>query len=356
MPEYVWKTNFTSQQWQSAYKSLDIHKRSLLTAWEQGQAFKKAGFEIFRLGIYENQKPKALILVINTPAKRGRFLKVFVNFSDDSPPEALFRSLIERLKSLASETSAIFINLASCLMNTANNVDLMTKFKLRLSLINLTTPSTLKLDLTDLSEESLFRGKRYAKLRYEIRQAEDNNLSVTVDNSLSGIESFLKIHQLTQHRQKFVQEPLSFIKIQALEFFKANKLHLYLVHEEDNSEALASAVMIDLEGERSYLYGGSSTRGQTVGASYLLQKQAISDALKQGLSVYNLWGVAPPKATSKHNFYGLTIFKSKFTRTRYDYLPTYTLSIKKLHYLFFWILTRLEKNTLLRHLLFKFRH
>ena len=354
---YTFKTKLTARQWQAAYQQLDIHRRNLLTSWEQGETFKELGYQIWRWGVFKDRQPAALVLVVNTPAKRGRFLKAFVNFADDPPDEKLTGLVFEKLRTAAETAGAVFVNLQTFLIDTPDVRSLMKRLKLKPSLVNLTTPSTLKIDLRPLTAETLFASKRYIKTRYKIRRAEKAGLKAVVDNSSEGLEAFLKLHHRTQLRQRFVQEPLDFIRAQCEVFRRAEKLAVYLVYEsESRREALAGGVMIDGGGERSYLYGASSPAGHKVHAPYLLQKQAILDALEDQTEIYNLWGIAPPQAPPGHNFLGLTVFKLGFADQRYDYLPSWSLIIDRRRYFLIWMLTRLEKNEFLRRKLFKWRH
>lgn len=354
---YIFKTQLTARQWQTAYRQLDIHRRNLLTSWEQGETFKELGYQVWRWAVFKEQQAVALVLAVDTPARRGRFLKAFVNFADDPPNGELAALVFEKLRATAETARAVFVNLQTCLMATPANRSLMKRLKLKPSLVNLTTPSTLKIDLKSLTAESLFASKRYVKTRYKIRKAEKAGLRVVVDNSPEGQEAFLELHHRTQLRQRFVQEPLDFIRAQCEVFRQAEKLAVYLVYESsERREALAGGVMIDVAGERSYLYGASSPAGHKSHASYLLQKQAILDALEDSMEAYNLWGIAPPQASPKHNFWGLTVFKLSFADRRYDYLPSWSLVIDRRRYFLIRMLTRLEKNDFLRRGLFKWRH
>jgi lipid II:glycine glycyltransferase (peptidoglycan interpeptide bridge formation enzyme) len=66
-------------------------------------------------------------------------------------------------------------------------------------------------------------------------------------------------------------------------------------------------------GETSYHHGASATAFKHIPASYLLQWQAICDALRRGDRIYNFWGIAPPHPpTEKHPFDGVSLFKTGF--------------------------------------------
>jgi lipid II:glycine glycyltransferase (peptidoglycan interpeptide bridge formation enzyme) len=67
------------------------------------------------------------------------------------------------------------------------------------------------------------------------------------------------------------------------------KLHIYKAIYKNR--LLASALMLDFAGARTFLFGGSAEQFKNVMAPYWLHFQAMLDAKKLGLRQYDFWGV-----------------------------------------------------------------
>ena len=341
------KTDFTSASWQEAWQTMEAENCNLLTSWEEGEAYAKSGHKIWRLGLYRDRQLVALALAVLVEARRGRFLKVPggpLFCLRDRRLQAVF---LERLRILAREQKCAFVRLQPYLSDNEENRLFMRELKLRPSPASLNGAHTLKIDLTQPTEDIL-GSKLYKNTRYYISKAKRSGLAVREDNTEKALADFLQLLEYTQKNQDFVANRQQFIKTQFQSYARSDKAHLYQVLEKDTDELLAGAIVIDQDGEAAYLYGASSKRGQALKAPYLLQWQAIVEAQKRGLETYNLWGAAPPAAGEKHRFAGLTRFKRNFSNSYYSYLPSHDAAVDAKRYwpVYLWEIYETKKRRL----------
>ena len=345
------KTKFDFKAWLDAWQKFNPINSNLLTSWEEAEAYRLDEQKVWRLGVYKNGQPIALMIAVLIEARRGRFLKVAGGPLFKTQDIEQQKLTIEKLKAIALKEKCSFVRMQPYLLDTPENRHFMKALKLKVSPVNLNAPNTLKVDLLQPSEKIL-GSKHYKNTRYYINLAKRFNLRVERDDTPEALEEFLKLLKRTQQNQGFLSNSFSFIRSQLKAYAKLKKIHLYRVlnaADADNpNEILAGAVIIDSGGEAAYLYGASSVDGQKLKAPYILQWQIILDAQARGLKTYNLWGIAPQDAKTNHRFIGLTRFKKNFSSKRYEFLPSYDLILNKWRYLPVYLLDTYETKR--RHL------
>ena len=95
---------------------------------------------------------------------------------------------------------------------------------------------------------------------------------------------------------------------------------------------LAQAFIIFYGNEAAYHYGVSTQEGREYPGAYLIQWEAVKEAKKRGLKIYNFWGVAPADNPA-HRFYRISIFKRGFSGIDVQYLHAQDLIINRPKYL-----------------------
>lgn len=112
-------------------------------------------------------------------------------------------------------------------------------------------------------------------------------------------------------------------------FSDAGQGRFYAIDGADGEPAVMG-YLIRVGSRAFYKDGGSERDRVTPGMSNLLLWQMMLDARDAGATEFDLFGVAPPWATStaEHPSYGLGLFKLSFSRERTDYIGAFDLIIR----------------------------
>jgi len=149
-----------------------------------------------------------------------------------------------------------------------------------------------------------------------IRRAQKEGVTVQAsDDPVRDLPEFLRLHEETRKRHKFVPYGDAFFRAQVNHFALRGEVLLYLARY--SGEVIASSIHMRVAGETSYHHGASTQKYRNIPASYLLQWTAITDALRRDDRIYNFWGISPEGVT-KHPFAGVRTFKTAFGGTSLD--------------------------------------
>ncbi len=171
-------------------------------------------------------------------------------------------------------------------------------------------PSTTSvLDLTH-GWEAIEAGMK-AKTRYNIRLAEKKGVTVDV-SGLEAFEDFTRLLEQTAVRDGFSLHPIGYYKAMLESLNGGGAVRAFLAIARYDDRPIAANLMVDFNGQRTYLHGASSNLHRNVMAPYLLHKFLLVDAIEKGMSSYDFWGVAPVGASLKHPWAGVTRFKLGF--------------------------------------------
>lgn len=273
---------------------------ALFQSWEWGDVEKKLGHNVWRL-----EWPGAVAQVIKVPARRGTFLHVRHGpvFSD----EKILPKILDDLTKLARKEHAWFVRISP-------QVTHLSAFNLKSAPIHaMDAEICWVLDL-DKSEEELLAGMRKTT-RYEIKHASAVKVEKTRD-----LDRFLKLYNATSQRQRFVGHT------GIREEFEMLDTTLYVASHEGVD--LAAAMIVYFGAEAIYHHGASVP--SKIPASYALQWEAIREAKKRGMKVYNFWGIAPDDRRN-HPWWGLTVFKTGFGGRRVQYIHAQDLAVSPLY-------------------------
>ena len=186
--------------------------------------------------------------------------------------------------------------------------------------------ATLLLDLNQ-SEDELLAGMRQTTRRY-IRQAERAGLEVVVDTTGDRLGDFYMALQQVNQRRQFGVHTLEYYT-KAWEALGGGKLaQPYLLMVQKGEEVLGSYFVVRV-GDKSWeLYGGVNEAGMKLKANYLLKWQSILQMKRNGVTIYDQWGVAPLQEVGgnydkQHHLAGVTYFKEGFGGRRITYVGGY---------------------------------
>ncbi|OGG18034.1 hypothetical protein A3D78_00875 [Candidatus Gottesmanbacteria bacterium RIFCSPHIGHO2_02_FULL_39_14] len=315
-------------QWE---KFITSHSpQSFFQSWNWGETInrtrdKKVLF-LNRYGLFnDNNVLIGIFQLVKVNARRGIFLHIRHGpiLSQWDKPVLYF--LKNYLIQLSKIEKASFVRL-SPLVLPQNNLDRLFN---KMGFVNSPIASLdgeycWVLDL-DKSEDDLLKSMRKTT-RYLIRWALKNNIVINTSADRKDLDEFLDLYHLTAKRQHFAKH--QGIK-EEFEIFGSQ--HQALIFKGYYQKKLLSAAIIIFY-QNQAIYHHSASRQQKIPVNYLLQWQAIRQAKKRQMKMYNFWGIAPP-FRNRHPWNNLTLFKKGFGGRIIEYYHCRDLPVNKLSYL-----------------------
>lgn len=278
-------------------------------SWNWGEVQKKLGFNIARRGLFEKSKSKKLVgvcLITNINARRGHFLHlrhgpVLPRFLD-----SYLDLFISYVKQIARKDRASFLRISPLIeKERAKESFFAGKKFISAPMHNMDAEVCWVLDIS-IPEDELFKNMRKTH-RYLIKKAQSLNIKIIRTKNISKIDSFLDLYRSLSVRKSFV--PHTGIREELNIFGKDDQEELFLAYYNDT---LISAALVAYVGNMAiYRHSASSELYRNIPASYLIQWEAIKEAKKRGINIYNFWGIAPQNKP-RHPWKGLTLFKTGF--------------------------------------------
>lgn len=316
---------------------LKCKDKTFVNSWSWGEFQKKEGEKIWRLGIYMNNDMVGVALVIKVKARRGTFLFVphGPNTIDEGKRSEVLTILMNRLKEIAKEESALFVRVAPIWERNEKNIEIFKSLRFKKAPTHMHPEVTWELDITP-SEEDLMKNMRKTT-RYLVRQADKNEVvEISISTNISNLKDFEEIYAETVKRHHFAPFSPKYLENQFNSFSLDSQIIILL--GKLKGEVISSAIVVFWQGG-AYYHHGASTSNQKVPISYLLQWTAIKEAKKRNCLSYNFWGIAEEIKNkddikkSKHPWAGLTLFKMGFGGARKEYVKTQDLPISARYYL-----------------------
>lgn len=176
----------------------------------------------------------------------------------------------------------------------------------------------------DKSEDELLKEMK-PKGRYNINLAKKHELKVEWGINDQSIRALFNLYSQTAKRADFNGRNLAYFQKLA-QVLKENEAGDIIIVSK-NSEPLSALLLSFYGGVCSYLYGGSGG-DRSLMAPYLAHWEAITEAKKREMKIYDLLAIAPPEpsandelktenwklktAARPHPHAGLTRFKTQF--------------------------------------------
>src|SRR5258708_6675541 len=159
--------------------------------------------------------------------------------------------------------------------------------------------------------------------RYLIRKAKTMPIEILQTTKKENLEIFLTLLQKLSKEKNFVVH--NEIEKEFTIFAKDNECLLLLAKYEGK---IIAGACIDFIGNMAiYRHAATDENYRTIPASYLLQWEAILEAIKRGKTFYNFMGIAPEHAKKSHPWQGFTLFKTGFGGDLEYYYPTMDLPL-----------------------------
>jgi lipid II:glycine glycyltransferase (peptidoglycan interpeptide bridge formation enzyme) len=262
----------------------------------------------FYLQLNDGDGAVGCCLVIHVKARRGDFL--YVPYGPFLKDPKYFPSFVTVLKELAAQQRVAFVRVSSYLADAPHHAVLFDEAGFKPAPLHMLAEHLWLLDIEGKSEEDILAGME-KQHRYLVRRAEKDGVTVRSSTDSADLQIFMDLHNETVRRHSFTPYPEGYFQSQ-LELFGADdQIRIFIAEFE--GKPMAAGVIMYYEGVASYHHGASTSDPayRKIPASYLLQWEAIREALRRKCHTYNFWGIAP-EGDKKHPFYGITHFKKGF--------------------------------------------
>ena len=316
-------------------------EKTFLQSWNWGEFQERMGNKIWRLGVFENEKPVAITLVSKVSARRGKFLLIQHGPTIKNSKSQPLDLLLEELKKIARKEGASFIRMNPLWERNRENQDLLKRFGFRNAPMHANAyEATWKLDIAPGEEELLKRMRKTT--RYLIRQTSKNQ-DITIEKSerLEDVEEYTNLNMEVARRQNFVPFSSGFIKNEFEVFLRDNEVLLFL--GKYGGELAAAAIVVFWSGIGFYHQAASRSKYARFSVPYLLLWEAIKEAKKRGCLLFDFWGYVDPQKQKKHPWAGPTLFKMGFGGRVQEYVKTQDLPLSKTYWLTY-IFEKLRKT------------
>ncbi len=307
-----------------------------LQSWEWGEARKKMGIEVLRIGEFNKDK---LSNVYQITFHKIPFVLMHWGFYFFQPkigylPRSEFPSkqVLEFLVNYGKKYGVIFIKIEPYVKSSEfkiQNSKLIhnSKFIILNSNHPLFPDWTQILDLTK-SEEELLK-VMHSKTRYNIRLAQKKGVVVKEMSNMKGFEIFSKLYFETCKRQQYYGHTPKYHKI-VWESLKNSMAHILIAFY--NNKPIAVYELFHFKDTLYYPYGGTSTEYRNVMAPNLLMWEAIKLGKKLGAKYFDMWGSLPPQYSQSHDWAGFTRFKEGYGGEFVQFIGSYDLVINPFLY------------------------
>jgi lipid II:glycine glycyltransferase (peptidoglycan interpeptide bridge formation enzyme) len=284
-----------------------------LQTWEWGEARKKTGVEVLRLGDGKNVFQLTLHRLPITDYRIGYL------------PRSVFptKEVLNFLFDYAKKNKIIFIKIEPYIEKSKlqmTNDKSITNFKLQISKHPLFPNWTQTLDITK-SEDELLKNM-HSKTRYNIRLAEKKGVVVKEMSNDKGFEIFSKLYFDTCKRQKYFGHTPKYHQI-VWNSLKKDISHILVAFYNDTP--LAAYELFYFKNILYYPYGGTSLEYRNLMASNLLMWEAIKLGKKLGAEKFDMWGSLSPGYDSSHSWSGFTRFKEGYGTKFTEFIGSYDL-------------------------------
>lgn len=310
-----------------------------LQSWEWGEARKKMGTAVERLGLFREDLLQSVFQMTLHPLPFGIGSIGYLPRSVVPNQE-----VVNFLTAYAQKNNLVFIKLEPYEEHhlSQGKIEQLAKdFPLLRSHHPLFPDWTQILDLNKKEDELLKNLK--SKTRYNIRLAQKKGVTVKEESNKKGFEIFTRLYFETCRRQNYFGHNLSYHKT-IWENLRSKIAHIYIAYYNDTP--LAAYELFLFHDRAYYVYGGTSLAYKQVMASNLLMWEAIQFAQRKGCKLFDMWGSLPPDYPQHHPWAGFTRFKEGYGTQFTRLTGSYDLVVQPQKYVLYSVLFRLRENYL----------
>lgn len=320
------KTIESRDVWEKFVNEYEPH--TFLQNWEWKLSQEIMGNKTFNLGIYNGDKLIGVAFVYKISARRGSFLFCPHGPLVNDDKENAYKEFFAFIKKMAKEEKVDFIRISPLEIKTEKICNLFKQSGFRDAPLHMHPELAWILNI-EPSEEKLLKEMK-KRTRYSINKAEKDGVELISSTELKDLDAFYDVYMETANRQDFVPFSKEYIRKEFDIFGKENKILIFFAKYQ--GEIIATAMIIYSNGSGFYHHGASTRKHSNITASEFLQWQAIREAKKRGMKLYNFWGVAPDDAPN-HPWIGLSRFKKGFGGFEEAYVHAQDFSVTMKYWL-----------------------
>lgn len=311
-----------------------------LQSWQWGEARKKMGIEVLRIGEYIDDHLRNVfqITIHQLPVTNLKIAYL---------PRSIFPSkeVLDYLYDWGEKNKIIFIKIEPFVekpkfltSNFQTNFNSQTtNFQFLKSSHPLFPAWTQVLDLTK-SEEELLKNMK-PKTRYNIRLAQKKGVIVKEMSNDEGFKIFSRLYFETCKRQKYFGHNPQYHKI-IWDSLKKNVAHILVAFYQNAPLTVYELFLFDKT--FYYPYGGSSLEHKNMMAANLLMWEAIRLGKKLGALKFDMWGSLAPDYNQNNPWAGFTRFKEGYGTTFIKMAGSYDLVVRPFYYSLYNLIYRLR--------------
>lgn len=296
---------------------------ALFQSWLWGDVQKASGETIWRMGIMNREEMVGIAQIVVVRAKRGTFLHVRHGPVLKNQNVLKWREFIDLTIPLARKERAWFIRVSPLLDNSDVTSRMFSSLGfLPAAIHEVDAERCWVLDI-DKKDDELLMGCRKTT-RYEIRLAQKMDVEIRKSEAVADIKYFNELYKETSKRHGFVGH--SSIEEEFAVFSREHRA--MLINGFWEGKICASALILFYGGQAIYHHGASISSKAPV--SYLVQWEAILEAKKRGIKLYNFYGIAPDDMPN-HPWRGITLFKKGFGGREISYIHAHDYPLSHLY-------------------------
>lgn len=302
-----------------------------LQSWEWGEARKKMGIEVLRIGEFDGDN------VINV--YQITFHRIpYTHFKIGYLPRSVMPSdeVVNFFYEYGKRNKVIFIKIEPYAKQVKSQkskaLPVGRQIKNNHTYIQKSPHPlfplwTQILDLTQ-SEDELLK-KMQSKTRYNVNLANKKGVTVKEMTNKEGFEIFSKLYFETCNRQKYLGHDKTYH--QKIFATLRNSISHILIAFYENTPLAAYEIFI-FNDVLYYPYGGSSDMRRNFMATNLLMWETIKFGKSRGVKKFDMWGSLPPSYDKKNPWSGFTRFKEGYGGDFVEFIGSYDLIIHPILY------------------------
>lgn len=300
------KEVITKEEWDGLVQKFEDH--TILQAWSWGEFRQAIGEEVYRFAYLDGEYAKGAALVTIEKTKYGRWMYVGYGPLVNDWTQNSYEEVLNHLKAFAKEKKCDYLTIDPQLLDIDENKKKLKSLGFVEAHRHIQANHKWLLDVTK-DEETLMMEMR-KNTRYSIKKALKDGVVIKKSANLEDFQLFQDALEETAKRKKFYTHSEKLEK----EFDILGKNdNMLLIWAEFQGKPVSAAIISYYGKHAGYLWGATSSGlPNNVPAAYPVLWEAILEAKRREVTIFDFWGIAPPEAPKNHPWQGFTFFKTGF--------------------------------------------